>query len=144
MKPNPAPSLALLSAITALAFCALHMLVPALPVLVQVFGDSPAHVQLVLSLYLGGIAAGQLIYGPVSDRFGRRPVLIAGLGLFLAGTVVCASAWAVAGLIGGRLLRALGACGGLRLSRATMHEVYDREMAARGLALVMMAMTLAP
>src|SRR5712675_563213 len=77
MKRNPAPSLALLSAITALAFCALHMVVPALPVLVQVFGDSPAHVQLVLSLYLGGIAAGQLIYGPVSDRFGRRPVLVA-------------------------------------------------------------------
>ena len=68
MKPNPAPSLGLLSAITALAFCALHMVVPALPLLVQVFDDSAAHVQLVLSLYLGGIAAGQLIYGPVSDR----------------------------------------------------------------------------
>src|ERR1051326_3484355 len=62
MKPSPAPSLALLSAITALAFCALHMVVPALPLLVQVFDDSAAHVQLVLSLYLGGIAAGQLIY----------------------------------------------------------------------------------
>src|SRR5712672_1607706 len=144
MKRNPAPSLALLSAITALAFCALHMVVPALPVLVQVFGDSPAHVQLVLSLYLGGIAAGQLIYGPVSDRFGRRPVLIAGLGLFLAGTVLCASAWSLAALIVGRLLQALGACAGIVLSRAIIRDVYDREMAARGLALVMMAMTLAP
>ena len=144
MKRNPAPSLALLSAITALAFCALHMVVPALPVLVQVFGDSPAHVQLVLSLYLGGIAAGQLIYGPVSDRFGRRPVLIAGLGLFLAGTVLCASAWSLAALIVGRLLQAFGACAGIVLSRAIIRDVYDREMAARGLALVMMAMTLAP
>ena len=144
MKRNPAPSLALLSAITALAFCALHMVVPTLPVLVQVFGDSPAHVQLVLSLYLGGIAAGQLIYGPVSDRFGRRPVLIAGLGLFLAGTVLCAGAWSLAALIVGRLLQALGACAGIVLSRAIIRDVYDREMAARGLALVMMAMTLAP
>src|SRR5207248_696555 len=144
MKRNPAPSLALLSAVAALAFCALHMCVPALPVLVQVFGDSPAHVQLVLSLYLGGIAAGQLIYGPVSDRFGRRPVLIAGLGLFLAGTVLCASAWSLAALIVGRLLQALGACAGIVLSRAIIRDVYDREMAARGLALVMMAMTLAP
>src|SRR5205085_7658060 len=105
MKPNPAPSLALLSAITALAFCALHMLVPALPVLVQVFGDSPAHVQLVLSRHLGGLAAGLLISGPLSDRFGRRPVLIAGLGLFLAGTVLCASARPLAPLVVARLVR---------------------------------------
>src|SRR5690348_11915477 len=144
MKPNPAPSLALLSAITALAFCALHMVVPALPLLVQVFDDSAAHVQLVLSLYLGGIAAGQLIYGPVSDRYGRRPVMIAGLALFLAGTVLCAGAWSLAALIVGRLLQALGACAGIVLSRAIIRDVYDREMAARGLALVMMAMTLAP
>jgi DHA1 family bicyclomycin/chloramphenicol resistance-like MFS transporter len=144
MKPSPAPSLALLSAITALAFCALHMVVPALPLLVQVFDDSAAHVQLVLSLYLGGIAAGQLIYGPVSDRYGRRPVMIAGLALFLAGTVLCAGAWSLAALIVGRLLQALGACAGIVLSRAIIRDVYDREMAARGLALVMMAMTLAP
>jgi DHA1 family bicyclomycin/chloramphenicol resistance-like MFS transporter len=133
-----------LSAVTALAFCALHMVVPALPILVQVFEDSPAHVQLVLSLYLGGIAVGQLIYGPVSDRFGRRPVLIAGLGLFLGGTLLCVSAWSLAALIVGRVLQACGACAGIVLSRAIIRDVYDREMAARGLALVMMAMTLAP
>jgi len=144
MTGRRAPSLALLAAITALAFCALHMVVPALPVLVQVFGDSPAHVQLVLSLYLGGIAAGQLIYGPVSDRFGRRPVLIAGLALFLGGTLLCVSAWSLAVLIVGRILQACGACAGIVLSRAIIRDVYDREMAARGLALVMMAMTLAP
>jgi DHA1 family bicyclomycin/chloramphenicol resistance-like MFS transporter len=144
MNPKAAPSLVLLSAITALAFCALHMVVPALPLLVQVFNDSPAHVQLVLSLYLGGIAAGQLVYGPVSDRFGRRPVLIAGLALFLAGTVLCGMAWSLTALIVGRLLQACGACAGIVLSRAIIRDVYDREMAARGLALVMMAMTLAP
>src|SRR5205807_7521882 len=72
------PSLALLSAVTALAFCSLQMVVPVLPLLVVVFDDSAAQVQLVLSLYLAGIAAGQLVYGPASDRFGRRPVLLAG------------------------------------------------------------------
>jgi MFS transporter, DHA1 family, multidrug resistance protein len=144
MTEKRAPSLALLAAITALAFCALHMVVPALPILVQVFGDSPPHVQLVLSLYLGGIAAGQLIYGPVSDRFGRRPVLIAGLALFLGGTLLCAIAWSLPVLIVGRVLQACGACAGIVLSRAIIRDVYDREMAARGLALVMMAMTLAP
>src|SRR5258706_879385 len=144
-KDGPAaPSLALLSAVTALAFCALHMVVPALPLLGPVFDDSPARVQLVLTLYLAGIAAGQLVYGPVSDRFGRRPVLIAGLALFLAGTLLCALAWSLAALIIGRLLQALGACAGIVLARAIIRDVYDREAAARGLALVMMAMTLAP
>ena len=139
-----APSLVLLSAVTALAFCALHMVVPALPLLVPVFDDSAARVQLVLTLYLAGIAAGQLVYGPVSDRFGRRPVLIAGLALFLAGTLLCALAWSLAALIIGRLLQALGACAGIVLARAIIRDVYDREAAARGLALVMMAMSLAP
>src|SRR5439155_24248882 len=89
MSNNPAPSLVLLSAVTSLAFCALHIVVPALPLLVLAFDDSAARVQLVLTLYLAGIAAGQLVYGPLSDRFGRRPVLIAGLAVFLAGTVLC-------------------------------------------------------
>src|SRR5437764_237938 len=144
MTIKPAPSLVLLSAVTALGFCALHMVVPALPLLVPVFDDSPARVQLVLTLYLAGIAAGQLVYGPLSDRFGRRPVLIAGLALFLAGTLLCAAAWSLTVLIIGRLLQALGACAGIVLARAIIRDVYDREAAARGLALVMMAMSLAP
>jgi len=144
MTSRRPPSLALLSAVTALAFCSLHMVVPVLPLLAVVFDDSAARVQLVLSLYLAGIAAGQLVYGPASDRFGRRPVLIAGLAMFLAGTVLCALAWSLAALIAGRVLQALGACAGIVLSRAIIRDVYDREAAARGLALVMMVMTLAP
>ena len=134
----------MLSAITALAFCALHMIVPALPILVGVFDDSPARVQLVLSLYLGGIAGGQLVYGPLSDRFGRRPVLLAGLLMFLVGTLLCGAAPTLASLILGRVLQGIGACAGVVLSRAIIRDVYEREAAARGLALVMMAMTLAP
>src|SRR3954471_842807 len=110
-KDGPAaPSLALLAAVTALAFCALHMVVPALPLLVRLFDDSPSRVQLVLSLYLAGIAAGQLVYGPLSDRFGRRPVLIAGLAMFLFGTVLCGAAPSLDLLILGRVLEGLGAC----------------------------------
>jgi DHA1 family bicyclomycin/chloramphenicol resistance-like MFS transporter len=122
----------------------LHIVVPALPLLVAVFTDTPAHVQLVVSLYLAGIAAGQLVYGPVSDRFGRRPVLLAGLAAFLVGTALCAAAWSLPALIAGRVVQALGACAGVVLSRAMIRDVYEREAAARGLALVMMAMTLAP
>lgn len=141
MKP---PSLALLAAVTALAFCALHMVVPALPLLTALFDDNPARVQLVLSLYLAGIAAGQLVYGPLSDRFGRRPVLIGGLAMFLFGTLLCGLAPQLDFLILGRVLEGLGACAGVVLARAIIRDVYEREAAARGLALVMMAMTLAP
>src|SRR5690348_8724729 len=144
MIVKSAPSLVLLSAVTALSFCALHMVVPALPLLVPAFDDSPARVQLVLTLYLAGIAAGQLVYGPLSDRFGRRPVLIAGLALFLAGTLLCAAAWSLAALIIGRLLQPRGAGPGLVVARAIIRDVYAREAAARGLALVMIAMSLAP
>jgi DHA1 family bicyclomycin/chloramphenicol resistance-like MFS transporter len=144
MSGNPVPSLVLLSAVTSLAFCALHIVVPALPLLVLAFDDSPARVQLVLSLYLAGIAAGQLVYGPLSDRFGRRPVLLAGLAVFLAGTVLCGLAGSLAVLILGRVLEACGACAGIVLARAIIRDVYEREAAARGLALVMMVMSFAP
>jgi DHA1 family bicyclomycin/chloramphenicol resistance-like MFS transporter len=144
MNPRPAPSLALLAAVTAIAFCALHIVVPALPLLARVFDDSPARVQLVLTLYLAGIAGGQLVYGPLSDRFGRRPVLIAGLAMFLVGTLFCGLAWSLTALIAGRVLEGSGACAGIVLARAIIRDVYDREAAARGLAIVMMAMTLAP
>jgi MFS transporter, DHA1 family, multidrug resistance protein len=138
------PSLGLLAAVTAIGFCALHIVVPALPILAKAFAASPAHVQPVLTLYLAGIAGGQILYGPLSDRFGRRPVLIAGLVTFLAGTLLCGLAWSLAALVVGRVLEAVGACAGIVLGRAIIRDVYEREAAARGIALVMMAMTLAP
>ncbi len=139
-----APPLALIAATTAIGFSALHMVVPALPLLAADFARGPAEVQLVLTLYFIGIAAGQLFYGPISDRFGRRPVLLAGLALFLAGTTLCIAAESLAMLILGRVLQALGGCAGLVLGRAIIRDVSDRDGAARGIALVMMAMSLAP
>ncbi|HEX3953687.1 MAG TPA: multidrug effflux MFS transporter [Stellaceae bacterium] len=144
MRTRPVPSLALLAAATAIGFSALHIVVPALPLLARVFDARPADVQLVVTLYLAGIGVGQLVYGPVSDRFGRRPVLLVGLVMFLAGTLLCGLAWSLPVLIAGRVLEACGACAGTVLGRAIIRDVYDRESAARGLALVMMAMTLAP
>jgi DHA1 family bicyclomycin/chloramphenicol resistance-like MFS transporter len=120
MSKLPAPPLALLAAVTAIGFSALHMMVPVLPVLAVVFDRAPAETQLVLTLFFAGIAGGQLFYGPISDRFGRRPVLIFG-----------------------RVLQALGGCAGLVLARAIIRDVSDRDGSARAIALVMMAMTLA-
>lgn len=144
MSRSAVPPLALLAVATAIGFAALHMIVPVLPLLAVVFDRGATEVQLVLTLYFIGIATGQLVYGPVSDRFGRRPVLLCGLGLFLAGTVLCGLAWSLPVLIAGRVLQALGGCSGLVLSRAIIRDVYDRDASARSIALVMMAMTLVP
>src|SRR5438132_1323738 len=138
------PPLVLLALVTAIAPVALHMLVPALPLLAVVFDAPSGAVQLVLTLFLAGIAVGQLVYGPVSDRFGRRPVLLAGLALFLGGTALCGLAWSLPALIVGRTFQALGGCAGMVLGRAIVRDVYDRERSASALATIMMAMSLAP
>jgi DHA1 family bicyclomycin/chloramphenicol resistance-like MFS transporter len=140
-RPRP-PPIALLALVTAIAPAAL--LVPALPLLAVVFDAASGAVQLVLTLFLAGIAAGQLVYGPFSDRFGRRPVLIAGLELFLAGTILCGFAWSLPTLIIGRTLQALGGCAGMVLGRAIVRDSYDRERSASALATIMMVTSLAP
>ncbi|HYZ42424.1 MAG TPA: multidrug effflux MFS transporter [Stellaceae bacterium] len=136
--------LALLVAVTALTPAALHMLVPSLPLLANIFNASTASVQLVLTLFLAGIAAGQLVYGPLSDSLGRRPVLIAGLLLFLGGTVLCGLAWSLPALIFGRVLEACGGCAGIVLGRAIIRDIFDRDRAAGAIATITMAMSLAP
>jgi len=136
--------LGLLVAVAAIAPAALHMPVPSLPLLAVVFVAPAGAVQLVLTLFLVGIAVGQLVYGPVSDRFGRRPVLIAGLALFLAGTVVCGLAWSLPMLIVGRVIEACGGCAGMVLGRAIVRDLFDRERSASAIATITMAMSLAP
>lgn len=115
-----------------------------MPGLQRTFNAGYNVVQLVLSLYLLGIAFGQLIYGPLSDRYGRRPLLLIGLGIFLIGTIGCIFAPDIEVLIGFRILQALGGCAGLVLARAIIRDLFERERAASILAYITMAMVLAP
>ena len=136
--------LLILAVLSAIAPAALHMPVPSLPLLARVFDKGAAETELVLTLFLAGIAAGQLVYGPLSDRFGRRPVLLSGLFLFLLGSAASGFAPSLPVLLWGRVLEALGGCAGLVIGRAIIRDLYDKERAMRAIAVVTMAMTLAP
>ena len=138
------PSLGVLIAITGIGPLALNIFIPSMPGLQRVFATDYATVQLTLSLYLVGVAVAQLFYGPLSDRYGRRPVLLAGMTLCLFGSIACLLAPTVEALIAGRVLQAVGACSGLVLSRAIIRDLYDRAEAASRMGYVMMAMIVAP
>lgn len=141
---QPQPNLALLIAVTMTGTVALHIFIPALPAAARDLGTTPAAIQLTITLYLVGLAAGQLVYGPISDRFGRRPILLASLALYLAGFVLAIPATSIGWLIGARVLQSLGACGALVLGRAMVRDVSTREDAAQKLAVLIACMTLTP
>ncbi|MEQ8355602.1 MAG: multidrug effflux MFS transporter [Kiloniellaceae bacterium] len=134
----------LLTAMVALGPISTDLYLPSLPAIGAGFGVSAAEVQLTLSVFLAGFAFSQLVYGPLSDRFGRRPVILGGLALYLAATAACALASDIELLILARFLQAVGACVGPVLGRAVVRDIYGRDRAARMLSYMGMAMALAP
>lgn len=117
---------------------------PSLPRLAEVFNAPSAVVQLTLSVFLAGFACGMLAYGPLSDRFGRRPVLMGGILLFVLASLACLAAPSIEWLITGRFLQALGAAAGPVLGRAVVRDVYGPNQAAQALSYIALAMALAP
>jgi len=138
------PPIWLLTAVTALGPFSMQLLIPALPGLAVHFGAPVAAAQLALTLYLVGVASGQLFLGPMSDRFGRRPVLLAGLCVYLVATVTAMLVTSLEALIAARVFQALGACSGIVLGRAIVRDAWPREQAAEKMGLIMMGMTVAP
>src|SRR6266481_4144258 len=135
--------LLMLVLMTGVAPISLYMLVPALPVLAQTFGRDISVAQMTVSLYMVGIACSQLIMGPLSDKFGRRPVLLCGLGLMVAASAGCIFAETLPQLIAARFLQALGGATGMVVSRAIIRDLYSRERVASMISLVVAVMMIA-
>ena len=133
----------LLVAMTGVAPISLYMLVPALPVLATVFGRDISVAQMTVSLYMVGIACSQIIMGPLSDRFGRRPVLLSGLGLMVMASAACIFAETLPQLIAARFLQALGGATGMVVSRAIIRDLYSRERISSMISLVIAVMMIA-
>ena len=141
--PNPRIMLLLLVAMTGVAPISLYMLVPALPLLATSFASDISIAQMTVSLYMVGIACSQILMGPLSDRFGRRPVLLVGLGLMVVASAACTSAHSLPQLIAARFFQALGGATGMVVSRAIIRDLYGRERISSMISLVIAVMMIA-
>jgi DHA1 family bicyclomycin/chloramphenicol resistance-like MFS transporter len=141
--PVKAP-LWLLALITISGTLAMHMFVPALPAAAMSLGASTAAMQATISVYILGLAGGQLIYGPLSDGLGRRPVLLTGLFVYAIAGVAAALAPDVDALVAARLFQALGGCAGLALGRAIVRDTSRPDEAVRDLALLNLMIMIGP
>ena len=134
LKPDTLAMTAVLAFLTALGPLSTDMYLPSLPAIARDLGATAAQTQLTLSAFLFGFAVGQLFYGPIADKIGRRPVLLFGLGLFLAATLACTLAPGIGTLTAARFCQALGASGPIVLGRAMVRDLYEGPRAGRELS----------
>lgn len=134
----------LLGALTAVGPFTTDTYLPSMPAIREFFGVDMASVQLTLSLAFLGGAVGQLFYGPLSDRFGRRPLLIGGLVLYVVASIGCIFAQSIEQLIAARFLQAFGSFAAPVLARAMVRDLHEREAAARMLSLMGMVLSIGP
>lgn len=135
---------ALLGALTALAPLGVDLYLPAFPAMQAALAASPSAVQRTLAAFLIGVAFGQLVFGPLSDRLGRRPPLLAGLAVFALASAGCAVAASAEALTWLRIVQAIGGCAGMVIARAVVRDVADERGAVRLMASLMLVMGAAP
>lgn len=138
--PSQARIVLVLAAAIGVGPLSIDMYLPGLPALAAAFGAGAGSVQLTLASFFVGLALGQIVYGPASDRFGRKRPLYAGLGLYIVASLGCALAPSIGSLIALRFLQALGACAGMVISRAVVRDLFDQRGAARVFSLLMLVM----
>lgn len=134
----------LLGALTAFAPLSIDMYLPAFPALAMHFRAEATGIQLTLSAFFIGLAAGQVLYGPASDRYGRKLPLHVGLVLFVGASVGCALATSLDALIAWRFLQAIGGCAGMVIARAVVRDCFDAQSSAKVYSQLMLVMGVAP
>ena len=134
----------LLGALMMVNVLSIDMTLPALPALGAAFSAGPDQIQLTLSLYLLGYAAGQIVIGPLSDRFGRRRVLVGGLAVYSLATLACAASPGIGILIAARLFQGVSACGGPVMVRAIVRDHFEGDRAAHMMSSLTTVFALGP
>ena len=142
--PTPWGLVLLLGSLTAMGPLAIDMYLPSLPSIAAGLHATPGTVSITLAAFFAGLGLGQLAYGPISDRIGRRPPVIFGMVLFVLGSVLCALAPSIGWLVVARFLQALGGSAGQVVGRAAVRDQFEHQMAARVLSLLMLVLGLAP
>jgi DHA1 family bicyclomycin/chloramphenicol resistance-like MFS transporter len=136
LRPGTFALTLLLSLLTGLGPLSMDMYLPSLPDIGRALHATTPQVQLTISSYLSGFAVGQIIYGPVSDRFGRRPVILAALALYGVASIGCATTQSIGMLAAVRFVQALGGAGSIVLARAVVRDLYTGVRAGRELSLM--------
>lgn len=144
LKPHSLRTTALIIALVATGPLSTDMYLPALPDIRRAFSVDTAAVQMTLSIFLVGLALAHLILGPLSDRFGRRPVLIGGMALYALASIACVFAPTIELLMAARFVQAFGVCAGGVVGRAVVRDVHGRIEAARMLSHISTATAVAP
>lgn len=133
-----------LALLTSLGPLSTDLYLPSLPAIAVALGSSVSQVQLTLSAFLAGFAIGQIVYGSLSDAYGRKPVLAVGLVIFCLATLGCSLAPTIESLIGFRFLQAVGGCGPVVLARAMVRDLYEGHRAAQQFARMGIIMAIVP
>ncbi len=144
LKPQQAATTVLLGALIAVAPLAMDIYLASMPSMTRSLAATPQQVQLTLSLYMYAWGASQLVTGPLSDRFGRRPLLLAGLAVFTAASAACAAARTIDALIAARIVQALSMGTVAVVPRAVVRDLYSGDKAAHILSLMGMVLGIAP
>lgn len=142
--PQKLRVLAILSALMSFASISTDLYLPALPAMGESLSADAGSVELTISGYLIGFSIGQLFWGPIGDRYGRRLPITLGLLLFIVGSAGCALSTSVPMMIGWRLVQAVGACANVVLSRAMVRDFYVGHQAARMLSVLITVTAIAP